>query len=585
MAINFPTSPTTNDIHSEDNLSWKFNGTSWIALPTPSVAGNVVYTPAGTGAVATDVETKLRESVSVKDFGAVGDGVADDSVAINNADAYVSSLGGGEVHYPAGTYLVGRYETNTDSGTQHLCIRVSSNVSHIGAGVNRTTIKVKDGADAHCFYSYNESNCLIEGFTINGNEANQAIQNPSTGNDPAGIIVIGLAGTPVSNYTIKDVYIHDTCDYGIGFEGSITAVDCLIENVHLDNVGADGFDCKGGTSVATQPTRNRIKNMTVTNMSARGTQGVSQAALNPRGNWSIDGLYVDGLSDDCCGIRYNEGDAPAEISGGYYNTCSNFFIRTSTPEQTIGIMADTYGVSYSNGVILGVNTAIQIRHKHQSFSNIHIADFANDGITFVDNTPSFSSTPDKCSLSNITLVNGGDLGVQCTSDDNLFSNVTVDTCGRGVVLSGANNNLFTALTLSNITTTEWSDTTGSNNYRVTADRLGGEFTLTSSGLVAEQTLTAKYSVNGSQVTLYLPTFGGITDASTFVLSSIPTELRPSISSQQFPVRVKAGSSSAVGLLMMTTGGNINIYPDIGGGAWGTSTTEKKLFETAISYIL
>lgn len=34
MAINFPTAPTTDDIHTENNLSWQFNGTSWDALPT-----------------------------------------------------------------------------------------------------------------------------------------------------------------------------------------------------------------------------------------------------------------------------------------------------------------------------------------------------------------------------------------------------------------------------------------------------------------------------------------------------------------------------------------------------------------------
>jgi hypothetical protein len=50
-------------------------------LAASSGASLVGYLPAGTGAVATTVQTKLRESVSVKDFGAVCDGVTNDSAA------------------------------------------------------------------------------------------------------------------------------------------------------------------------------------------------------------------------------------------------------------------------------------------------------------------------------------------------------------------------------------------------------------------------------------------------------------------------------------------------------------------------
>ena len=73
-------------------------------LLAPSGSNSVGYLPAGTGAVATTVQTKLRETVSIKDFGAVGDGVADDTAAIQAAITAVQTAGGGVVLFPTGTY-------------------------------------------------------------------------------------------------------------------------------------------------------------------------------------------------------------------------------------------------------------------------------------------------------------------------------------------------------------------------------------------------------------------------------------------------------------------------------------------------
>ena len=98
-------------------------------------ASQVAYEPPFTGSVATNVEDKLAQTVSVKDFGAVGDGVTDDYQAFQDAiDALPVS--GGTITIPATTsnqwkisqtlnvrkkvHLIGQvaYGTGDEKGTQ-----------------------------------------------------------------------------------------------------------------------------------------------------------------------------------------------------------------------------------------------------------------------------------------------------------------------------------------------------------------------------------------------------------------------------------------------------------------------------------
>jgi hypothetical protein len=64
-------------------------------------ATNVPYNQGGTGAIDRTAQVKLQETVSVKDFGAVGDGVTDDTAAIQAALDASST-----VSFPAGTYNI-----------------------------------------------------------------------------------------------------------------------------------------------------------------------------------------------------------------------------------------------------------------------------------------------------------------------------------------------------------------------------------------------------------------------------------------------------------------------------------------------
>jgi hypothetical protein len=63
----------------------------------------VTYTPSGSGAVARSAASKFADVVSVKDFGAVGNGVTDDTTAFNNA---WTASNPNPVYVPGGSYAI-----------------------------------------------------------------------------------------------------------------------------------------------------------------------------------------------------------------------------------------------------------------------------------------------------------------------------------------------------------------------------------------------------------------------------------------------------------------------------------------------
>jgi hypothetical protein len=85
------------------------------ALNNADGSSLVGFIQAGTSAVARTAQSKLREMVSVLDFGADPTASTDSTDAIKAAIAYVATLAGGTVWFPDGNYLVGSNATGADT--------------------------------------------------------------------------------------------------------------------------------------------------------------------------------------------------------------------------------------------------------------------------------------------------------------------------------------------------------------------------------------------------------------------------------------------------------------------------------------
>ena len=132
---------------------------------TGAVNADIVsYDPPFTGGVATNVQDKLSEYVSVKDFGAVGDGVADDTAAIQDAiDAFPD---GAVVYFPRGTYRV-TAQIVVSAKISLLGEGIASE-NGTGAGFRGASCILRDFAGSDATVAMNGDASAIDGLDIDG---------------------------------------------------------------------------------------------------------------------------------------------------------------------------------------------------------------------------------------------------------------------------------------------------------------------------------------------------------------------------------------------------------------------------------
>ena len=131
-----------------------------IASNSPAGSDNVFpdldnYLRAHAGLIKQLYDSKLRDLVSLKDYGAVGDGVANDTSAVQSAVDAVSAAGGGVLWVPPGTYLVDT-------------ITMAANVRLEGQGVS-SIFKLRTGTLLYMFLVQNVSNVGFVNLAFDNN--------------------------------------------------------------------------------------------------------------------------------------------------------------------------------------------------------------------------------------------------------------------------------------------------------------------------------------------------------------------------------------------------------------------------------
>jgi hypothetical protein len=198
-------------------------------------AEDVIYDPPFLGGVQTNVEAKLAQTVSVKDFGAVGDGVTDDTAAIQDA---ITASAGKTLFFPAGTY---------DFSS---AVSLSANTDYV---FDNATLRVKSGTTVPSVLILPNNGTRIIGLKLDGNK------DAVSGN------CFGVRINFRSRVVMHNCRLDNVLGFGLGLYGTN---DCLFSDLTINNPGdkttnPTSYEFGDGIYLGDSANRNKFVNVNI----------------------------------------------------------------------------------------------------------------------------------------------------------------------------------------------------------------------------------------------------------------------------------------------------------------------------------
>lgn len=425
-------------------------------LGASSGASLIGFVQSGSGAVSLSAQNKMRQILNVKDFGAVGDGVADDTAEIQLAIAQAVSSGQ-TLHFDVGVYLVKDITTTSFNMTadQGAVLKLASGGTFLlditGGDAFKWENITFDGSNIAASIAYtidNVDDVVMSNVSVTNFADRCCVFEQSTTNvQIAGGTYFDCTGSDVlvfkSNYnSVMGCHFRDIPQHAVRFGrfSSDAAVDSgcysTVSGCTFDNVTNDPILCELSSKFITIENNQFFESRNICKISAstddcHSISVVGNTMRKPKG-------VVSGFTR---GVSATDSDKVV-ISGNVIDL---------TGSEVGGVATDA-----NVGIIVGTNSTV---------SNNIILGASNDAIYVDGNSVASGNTAKDFKINGVSIN-----GINCSITGNFFTSSVNDARG---IRSGFADTVATGniVVLTGTGTIGFSGTSGATNALIVGNNL------------------------------------------------------------------------------------------------------------------